>query len=111
MDLLLCHHHGASCLIALNYQQMGSLGIALHARNGEHVTILVVFLGHGSKIARLNEALEDVPKDKAGWFLGSPGLLMDRIQDLVAPGSIVNTHRQALDELIGHPTKRRKTNT
>jgi hypothetical protein len=102
MDLLLCHQRGVSYLIAIDYLQVDSLGIAFHARNGDRLENLVVFLGHGSKIARLSEALEDVPKDKAGRFLGSPGTLMDRIQDLLAPGTVVNTHSQALDKLIRH---------
>jgi hypothetical protein len=108
MDLLLCNNRVKSCLIALDYQQMNSLGITLHARNGEQLDVLVVFLGHGPKITGLGEALADIPKDKAGWFLGSPGVLMDRVQDLVAPGSVTNTRCQALDKLHEH---RRKTNT
>jgi hypothetical protein len=108
MDLLLCHHRDTSCLIALDYQQMNSLGIVLHAMNGDRLEILVVFFGHGPKIAQLSEALAGSPKDKAGWFLVSPGVLMDRVQGLVTPGSVTNTRCKALDKLIEH---RRKTNT
>ncbi len=87
---------------------MNSLGITLNARNNERLDVLVVFFGHGPKISGLSEALADIPKDKAGWFLGSPGVLLDHIQGLVAPGSVTNTRCQALDKLIEH---RRKANT
>ena len=100
MDLLLCHQRGVSYLIAIDYLQVDSLGIALHTRNGERLENLVVFFGHGSKIARLSEALNDVPRDKAGRFLCSPGTLADRVQDLLAPGSVVNTHCRALDRFV-----------
>jgi hypothetical protein len=73
--------------------------------NGGRLGVLVVFFGHGPKIAGLSEALAGIPKDKAGWFLGSPGVLMDRIQGLVAPGSVTNTRCQALDKLLEHRRK------
>ena len=107
MDLVLCHHRGASCIIALAYHEIDSLGIELHARNGDQIRVLVAFLGHGSKLDSIKESLGDVTRDKFGWFLGTPGELTDRIQDIISPGSVVNTRCKALDMTIACPKKRR----
>jgi hypothetical protein len=108
MDLVLCHHRGASCIIAIAYHEIDSLGIELHARNGDQIRVLVAFLGHGSKLDSIKESLEDIPRDKFGWFLGSPGELTDRIQDIISPGSVVNAHCKALDKVTASPKKRCK---
>ena len=100
MDLVLGHHRDTTCLMALNYDELVSQGITLHKNGGEHVDILVVLFNHGPQLKNVKESLDDIPRNRDGWLLGSPGGILDRVQDIVCPGSSVNAHRCALDEAI-----------
>jgi hypothetical protein len=100
MDLVLCHHRGSSCVVGLTYHEIESLGLEIHARNGERVTLLVVFFGHGARLESVKESLADVPKNKHGWLLTSPGEITYRIQAILAPGSVVNIRNRAVDKVI-----------
>ena len=64
------------------------------------MSVIVVLFNHGPSLESLKKALEDIPVNRQGWFLGSPGEILDRVQDLVCPGSVVNTHERALDKSI-----------
>ena len=100
MDLVLGHHRDATCLMSLNYDEIVSQGITLHKNGGERVDMLVVLFNHGPQRENVKKSLEDIPRNRNGWWLGSPGEILDRIQDIVCPGSVVNTHRSALDHVI-----------
>jgi hypothetical protein len=100
MDLVLGHHREATCLMSLNYDEIVSQDIILHRRGGERVSIIVVLFNHGSKLDSIKESLADIPVNRTGWYLGSPGEILDRVQDIVCPGSVVNTRRRALDQAI-----------
>ena len=105
MDLVLGHHRGATCLMSLNYDEIVSQDIVLYKRGGERVSILVVLFGHGPKLDSIKESLADIPVNRTGWYLGSPGEILDRVQDIVCPGSVVNTHQRALDKTISELSK------
>ena len=100
MDLVLGHHRDTTCLMALNYDEIVSQGITLHKNGGERVDMLVVLFNHGPQLENVKKSLGDIPRNRNGWLLGSPGEILDRVQDIVCPGSIVNTHRRALDQAI-----------
>ena len=106
MDLVLGHHRGATCLMSLNYDEIVSQDITLHVRGGDRMSVIVVLFNHGPSLESLKKALDDVPVNRVGWYLGSPGEILDRVQDIVCPGSVVNAHQRALDKsipLITHP--------
>ena len=100
MDLVLGHHRGATCLMSLNYDEIVSQDITLHLRGGDRMSVIVVLFNHGPSLESLKKALDDIPVNRQGWFLGSPGEILDRVQDLVCPGSVVNTHQRAFDKSI-----------
>ena len=100
MDLVLGHHRGATCLVSLNYDEIVSQDITLHVRGGDRVSVIVVLFNHGPQLENVKKALGDIPRNRNGWLLGSPGEILDRVQDIVCPGSIVNTRRRALDQAI-----------
>ena len=100
MDLVLGHHRGATCLMSLNYDEIVSQDITLHVRGGDRLNVIVVLFNHGPSLESLKKALDDIPKNRQGWFLGSAGEILDRVQDIVCPGSIVNTRQRALDQAI-----------
>jgi hypothetical protein len=99
--------------MALNYHEIVALGLELHKAHEDRVGVLVVFFGHGSRIEHIKELLADVPQNGNGWFLGSPGEVLDRVQDIICPGSCVNTQCRALDgkgiiPLINPPAPQKK---
>jgi hypothetical protein len=100
MDLVLGHHRDATCLMALNYDDVVSQGITLHRKGGDRVTMIVVLFNHGEKLESVKKSLDDIPRNRYGWWIGSPGEILDRIQSIVCPGSVVNTRQRALDHSV-----------
>jgi hypothetical protein len=100
MDLVLGHQCGATCLMAVNYDDLMSAGVEFHKTDCGKIGLLVVLFKHGAKLKAIKESLNDVPQNKCGWFLETPGKILDRVQYFVCPGSIVNVNCQALDHVV-----------
>jgi hypothetical protein len=100
MDLVLCHQCNATCIMALNYDEFVRSGIELHQNGEGRISLLAIMFNHGPKLQAVKESLIDLPLNKRGWYLASPGEVLDRVHSICCPGSITNTHSKALDKVL-----------